>query len=74
MDGTFSAPRDLTDLAIALVDDVLTTGATATAAAGALRRAGARSVDLVVLARAGEHDLGQRDRRTPTTGRPPVLP
>jgi predicted amidophosphoribosyltransferase len=35
-----------------LVDDVLTTGATASACAGVLLAAGARSVDVLVLARA----------------------
>ena len=37
---------------LVLVDDVYTTGATVSAAAGALRRAGARTVDVVTLARA----------------------
>ncbi len=41
-----AAPR-----ALVLVDDVYTTGATANAAASALRRAGARSVDVVTFAR-----------------------
>jgi ComF family protein len=42
---------------LALIDDVLTTGATAQAAALALRRAGAAAVDLWVLARTplGDH-------------------
>jgi predicted amidophosphoribosyltransferase len=37
---------------VALVDDVYTTGATADAAARALRRAGARAVHVVTFARA----------------------
>jgi ComF family protein len=38
--------------AVALVDDVYTTGATAAAAAGELRRAGARTIHVVTFARA----------------------
>ena len=49
---------------IVLVDDVLTTGATAWRAAAALRDAGAGDVVLVTLARAGGHPLGA------VTGRP----
>jgi ComF family protein len=40
---------------VALVDDVMTTGATAHAAAEALLRAGAAAVDVWVLARTPEH-------------------
>lgn len=41
---------------VLLVDDLMTSGATASAAAGALRQAGARLVDLVCVARAPRHD------------------
>ena len=44
--ATGPAPRSLT-----LVDDVYTTGATANAAASALRKAGARNVEIVTFAR-----------------------
>ncbi len=47
----FVAPREVRGTVV-LVDDVYTTGATAAACAAALRRAGARSVEVVCLARA----------------------
>ncbi len=46
------APRRVKGRAILLVDDVYTTGSTCLEAAGTLRRAGAVSVDVLVLARA----------------------
>lgn len=48
--GAF-VPRDGVPARIALVDDVFTTGATADFAASALRRAGARRVEVVTFAR-----------------------
>jgi ComF family protein len=59
--GAFSAITDrVRGLRILLVDDVLTTGATAGACAVVLKRAGAQSVALLTVARA--------DRRAPGAG------
>jgi ComF family protein len=49
--GVFKATRRLDGLRILLVDDVLTTGATAAACARVLKRAGARHVAVLTLAR-----------------------
>lgn len=57
-DGAFRPSRDLAGLRVLLVDDVLTTGGTAHAAAQALRGAGAAAIALATLARAGDHRLG----------------
>jgi ComF family protein len=64
----FSASRRLVEgQNILLIDDVITTGATCTAAALALYKAGAANVDLLALARAGawhtyRHKIHQRLR------------
>jgi len=52
LNGAFRVSRtdDVKDKAIWLVDDVVTTGATLSEAARALRRSGAKSVDAVVFA------------------------
>jgi ComF family protein len=49
--GAFVANRELAGLRVALVDDVMTTGSTAQAAAMALTAAGATDIELWVLAR-----------------------
>jgi predicted amidophosphoribosyltransferase len=74
------ARRTLPVTSVLLVDDVLTTGRTAVGAAAALRLAGAGTIHLAVLARAGDHPLvtadpataGREGRWSPgtTAGRP----
>jgi predicted amidophosphoribosyltransferase len=51
--GAFAAAGSVAGRDLVLVDDVVTTGATAEAASLALRGAGARTVLVVALARAG---------------------
>ena len=54
--GAFRASGNLRGRRVAVVDDVLTTGATASAVAAALVEAGASSVDVWCVARAVAHD------------------
>lgn len=58
----YRALRALPGTHVLLVDDVVTTGATAWRAANCLRLAGAGRVELAVLARAGTHPLGAVSR------------
>jgi ComF family protein len=55
--GAFAASPRARGLGLLLVDDVMTTGATAFEAARSLRSAGAPAVDLLVLARTPEAGL-----------------
>jgi predicted amidophosphoribosyltransferase len=51
LSGAFTVSGGCDNLRVALIDDVLTTGATAGAAAGALKQAGAARVEIWCLAR-----------------------
>ena len=51
--GAFRAERDFSGKRVALVDDVMTTGATAAACSRQLLKAGAADVVVLTLARAG---------------------
>lgn len=58
----YAAVHTLPGTDLLLVDDILTTGATAWRAGGILRAAGAGRLHLAVLARAGTHPLGAAAR------------
>lgn len=66
--GAFAVPKPsaVRGLHVLLVDDVLTTGATASACASALKRAGARRVSVLTLARVDRRIVPDSVRPTKT--------
>jgi ComF family protein len=65
--GAFRVRGSVKGLRILLIDDVMTTGATAGACANVLKRAGAKSVTLLTLARV-DRRLAASSARTSQTG------
>jgi ComF family protein len=65
--GAFRVRGELKGLRVLLIDDVMTTGATASACASTLKRAGAKSVTLLTLARV-DRRLAAPSARTSTSG------
>lgn len=63
-DGAVRVARRVDGRHVVLVDDVMTTGATAAAAAGALFDGGAQTITLVVLASAANQPTGSSHRRS----------
>jgi ComF family protein len=67
MQGAFRVKADVAGLRVAIVDDVITTGATCAALAGVLRHAGARQVTAVAIAATAlRHDAEAASSGSPT--------
>lgn len=68
---SFAASPEVKGLHLWLVDDVMTTGSTLRAAGLALLKAGARRVDVLVVARTPKEDLGFTDDNAPMVANGP---
>lgn len=66
----YAADRDLSGMAVLLIDDTWTTGANAQSAAATLKAAGARTVAAVVIGRHVNRGWGRNDRRLRGLPRP----